>query len=282
MTTSIGTSETPRPKRYLKPSLLWSIRQGMPTWLGVVMASLALGIPMVIWGILSYGGFVDETFLPTPTRVLQAGLTMFTEDNLKRDVIASCLRVLAGFGVAAGLGIPVGIAMGTFHSMDSFFSVIVGTVRYMPTVAFVPLIVVWVGLGEASKVTIVFLGIIFYNIIMIADAVKFIPDEMLNVAYTLGANRWHVLSRVILPAVLPSILDTLRVNVAGAWSFLVISELIAADRGLGYRIVQAQRFLNTDKVLFCILLIGVIGLITDLIFRILLKVLTPWAEGSGR
>ncbi len=264
------------------PSLLWSIRQGMPTWLGLVMAALALGIPLLAWGILSYGGFVDETFLPPPTQVLRAGLTMFAEDNLKRDVIASCLRVLAGFGVAAGIGIPVGIAMGTFHSMDSFFSVIVGTVRYMPTVAFVPLIVVWVGLGEASKVTIVFLGIIFYNIIMIADAVKFIPDEMLNVAYTLGANRWHVLSRVIMPAVLPSILDTLRVNVAGAWSFLVISELIAADRGLGYKIVQAQRFLNTDKVLFCILLIGVIGLFTDLIFRILLKVLTPWADGSGR
>lgn len=205
---------------------------------------------------------------------------MLVEENLLLDVLASCARVATGFLVAAVIGIPVGVAMGTFHSMESLFSPIVGTVRYMPIAAFVPLIVLWAGLGELAKVIIIFLGIVFYNAIMIADAVKFIPDELLNVAYTLGATRLDVLFRVILPGVLPSTLDTLRVNIAGAWNFLVISELIAAENGLGYKIVQSQRFLQTDKVLFSIAIIGLIGLLTDFAFKLLSNRITPWAEQS--
>ncbi len=155
---------------------------------------------------------------------------------------------------------------------------IVGTVRYMPVAAFVPLIILWVGLDEPARIMIIFLGIVFYNAIMIADAVKFIPNELLNVAYTLGANRFDVLLRVILPAISPSIIDTLRVNIAGTWNFLVIAELVAADKGLGFRIVQAQRFLQTDKVLFTIAVIGVIGLLIDHVFKLLGQVLTPWVE----
>jgi len=265
-------------KRYLKPSVFWSIRQGFPRWLGILLATSALILPLLVWAILSYGGFVTPIFLPTPTAVLQAGIRMFTEDNLVADILASCARVAGGFLVAAVIGVPVGIAMGTFHSMDSLFSPIVGTVRYMPVAAFIPLIIVWIGLGEDAKIVMIALGIVFYNAIMIADAVKFIPDEMLNVAYTLGANRRDVLFRVILPATLPSILDTLRVNVAGAWNFLVIAELVAAQSGLGYAIVQAQRFLQTDKVLFAIGVIGAIGLLIDYAFRLITKIVTPWAD----
>lgn len=168
--------------------------------------------------------------------------------------------------------------MGTFHSMDSLFSPIVGTVRYIPVAAFIPLIILWVGLGESAKVVMICLGIVFYNAIMVADAVKFIPDEMLNVAYTLGSNRRDVLFRVILPATLPSVLDTLRVNVAGAWNFLVIAELVAAQSGLGYAVVQAQRFLQTDKVLFAIAPIRAIELLIDWAFRLASKIFIPWAD----
>jgi NitT/TauT family transport system permease protein len=151
-------------------------------------------------------------------------------------------------------------------------------VRYMPVNAFIPLIMIWVGLGEDAKTVMIFLGIVLYNAIMIADAVKFIPDELLNVAYTLGANRRNVLFKVILPAVLPSVLDTLRVNIAGAWNFLIFAELIAAQNGLGFRIIQSQRYFKTDKVLFCIIVIGLIGLLTDYIFKKVEIALTPWAE----
>jgi NitT/TauT family transport system permease protein len=207
-----------------------------------------------------------------------AGLKMWQEGTLLPDLLASTGRVMGGFLVAAIVGIPLGIAMGTFHSMEGLFGPLVGTVRYMPVNAFVPLIVIWVGLGEDAKITMIFLGIVLYNAIMMADSVKFIADDLLNVAYTLGASRREVLLKVILPAALPSVLDTLRVNIAGAWNFLVFAELIASQSGLGFRIIQSQRYLNTDKVLFCILAIGAIGLVTDYIFKRLAIALTPWAE----
>jgi NitT/TauT family transport system permease protein len=242
------------------------------------MPAIGLVIPMLIWSILSYGGFTSATFLPSPTAVLAAGWKMWQEGTLLPDILISTGRVLAGFLLAALIGIPLGIATGTFQSIDGLFKPLVGTVRYMPINAFVPLIMIWVGLGEDAKVIMIFLGIVLYNAIMIADAVKFISDDLLNAAYTLGANRREILWKVILPASLPSILDTLRVNIAGAWNFLIFAELIAAQSGLGFRIIQSQRYVNTDKVLFCIVLIGVIGLITDYIFYRLTIAFTPWTE----
>ncbi|OLP18521.1 ABC transporter permease [Leptolyngbya sp. 'hensonii'] len=268
----------PRPKSYLKPSVFWGIRQGFPVWLSILLIATALGLPLLAWTIASLSQWVPTMFLPTPLTVLLSGIQMFRDEDLMRDILASCGRVLLGFLAAALVGIPIGILMGTFSSMERLFIPIVGTVRYMPVAAFVPLIILWAGLEELSKVVIIFMGIVFFNALMIADAVKFIPSEMLNVAYTLGAKRHQVLMRVIFPAVMPSIIDTLRVNVAGAWNYLVISELVGADRGLGFRIVQAQRFVQTDKVLFSIIVIGAIGLLTDYLFKLLAKMITPWAE----
>jgi NitT/TauT family transport system permease protein len=242
------------------------------------MQIVGFGVPLTIWSILSYGGLMSATFLPSPTAVLLAGWKMWQEGTLIPDTLASMGRVLGGFIAAALIGIPLGIATGTFQSMDGLFGPLVGTVRYMPINAFVPLIMIWVGLDENAKIIMIFLGIVFYNAIMIADAVKFIADDLLNAAYTLGANRQQVLLKVILPAALPSTIDTLRVNIAGAWNFLIFAELIAAQSGLGFRIIQSQRYINTDKVLFCIILIGAIGSITDYLFDRLAVVLTPWAE----
>ena len=268
------------PKPYLPPSIFWSIRQGFPDRLRILLGAISLITPLLIWTIFTYSGLVSSILLPTPTAVFAAGVEMFIKENLWIDILASFGRVLAGFAAAAVVGIPIGIAMGTFYSMESIFSPIVGTVRYMPVAAFIPLVILWFGLGELAKVVIIFMGIVFYNAIMIADAVKFIPNELLNAAYTLGANRQDILFKVILPASFPSILDTLRVNVAGAWNFLVISELIAADKGLGFRIIKAQRYVQTDRVLVSIIVIGAIGLLLDYGFKVIARRLTPWAEHS--
>jgi len=269
-----------RQYRYLKPSVLWNIPQDFPRGLSMLIVAVSLAIPLSLWAVVSYAGLVTPMFLPTPTAVIQAGVEMFTQDELLNDVLVSCGRVLAGFIFAAIIGVPMGIAMGTFASMESFFAPFVGTVRYMPVTAFVPLIVIWVGLGEAAKVLIITLGVVLYNAIMVADAVKFIPNEMINVAYTLGANRRDVVFKVIIPATFPSVLDTLRVNISGAWNYLVIAELVAAQSGLGFKIIQAQRFLQTEKVLFCIAVIGLIGLVIDYGLKWLAQVLTPWADQS--
>jgi len=276
---SMTTSEpAPREYRYLKPSVFWSIRQGFPRWLSLLLVGLALIVPLLLWMVISSLKLVPPMFLPTPATVIDAGIKMFAEENLIVDVLASSARVLAGFLVAAIIGVPMGLAMGTFYSLDSLFAPIVGTVRYMPVTAFVPLIVIWLGLEEPSKILIIMLGVVLYNAIMVADAVKFIPNEMINVAYTLGATRRDVVFKVIIPAAFPSVLDTLRVNISGAWNFLVIAELVASQNGLGFKIIQAQRFLQTEKVLFCIALIGVIGLAIDYGLKSISQRLTPWAD----
>ncbi len=267
-------------RRYLKPSVFWSIRQGFPGWLQPALVAASLAIPLLLWSFLSYGHYVNPKFLPTPSTVVTTGITMLSDGDLMVDIVASSARVIAGFVFAAMVGIPVGIAMGTFYSMDSLLGGFVRTARYMPIAAFVPLIIIWAGIDETSKVLIIFFGIVFYNATMIADAVKFIPNETLDVAYTLGATRRDVLTRVILPATLPNILDTLRVNIAGAWNFLVLSELIAAQNGLGFTIVRSQRYLQTDKAMFCILVICVIGLLTDFAFKLVFQLCLPWAESK--
>jgi len=276
---SMTTPEpSPREYRYLKPSVFWSIRQGFPRWLSLLLVGLALIVPLLLWMVISSLKLVPPMFLPTPATVIDAGIKMFAEENLIVDVLASSARVLAGFVVAAIIGVPMGLAMGTFYSLDSLFAPIVGTVRYMPVTAFVPLIVIWLGLEEPSKILIIMLGVVLYNAIMVADAVKFIPNEMINVAYTLGATRRDAVFKVIIPAAFPSVLDTLRVNISGAWNFLVIAELVASQNGLGFKIIQAQRFLQTEKVLFCIALIGVIGLVIDYGLKSISQRLTPWAD----
>ncbi len=276
--TSSLAPQPPRQYRYLPPSVFWSIRQGFPKWLSSLLVISSLVIPLLLWTIVSSLQIIPPIFLPTPIAVIQAGIQMFAENNLLEDIFSSCGRVLIGFAFSALIGVPIGLAMGTFYSMDRIFAPIVGTMRYMPITGFVPLIIIWLGLGEPSKIAIVTLGVLLYNVIMVADAVKFIPNEMINVAYTMGANRWDVVWKVIVPATFPSVLDTLRVNISGAWNFVVIAELLAAQSGLGFRIIQAQRSLQTDKVLVCIFLIGGIGLIIDYGLRWLSHLLAPWAD----
>jgi NitT/TauT family transport system permease protein len=267
-------------RKHLSPSQFWSIRQELPAQLKILLPTIGLAVPLLLWSILSYGGFTSAIFLPSPTTVLAAGWKMWQDGTLLPDTLFSIGRVLGGFLVAAMIGIPLGIATGTFSSIDSLFKPLVGTVRYMPVNAFIPMVIIWVGLDENAKIMMIFMGIVLFNAIMIADAVKFISDDLLNAAYTLGANRREILWKVILPASLPSILNTLRVNIAGAWNVLIFGESIAAQSGLGLRIIKSQRVLNTENALFCIVLIGLIGLVTDYIFHRLTIALTPWADNN--
>lgn len=268
------------------------------------MPIIGISLPLLLWSILSYGGFVRDIFLPTPTTVLSTGWEMLTEayepssppesqfkeairllqvipsSDLAIDIMASAARVFGGFALAGLVGTTIGLMMGTFHSVDALFTPFVSAVRYMPVAAFVPLIVIWAGIDEFAKILIVFMGIVLYNITMIVDAVKALPNEILDAAYTLGSNRFVLVTKVIFPATLPKIINTMRVNVAGAWNFLVLAELLAAEKGLGFRIIRSQRFLNTDKVLFCILVIGAIGLATDYALKRLSLSVAPWYEAN--
>ncbi|MBD2094810.1 ABC transporter permease [Trichocoleus sp. FACHB-591] len=260
---------------------LWKIRGEISKRLYFLMVLLSISIPLLGWACITYSGWVDNQFLPSPTTVLARGYTSLQSGELVADLIASLSRVIWGFLASAILSIPLGLIIGAFKSMQGLLEPILGLLRYMPTAAFIPLIILWIGIDEPSKIAIIFLGTFFYNVLMIADAVKFIPSDLIKVSYTLGAKEKDIFFDVIFPATLPHIIDTLRINIATAWNFVVIAELIAASSGLGYRILMAQRAYQTDAIFVGIIVIGLVGLLIDFSFKSLFNLVVPWATDKN-
>jgi NitT/TauT family transport system permease protein len=189
----------------------------------------------------------------------------------------SSYRVLAGFLLAAVIGVPLGLLMGTFKTVEALVEPLVGFIRYMPASAFIPLFILWLGIGDVEKIGIIFVGSFFQLILMTAVVASSVPKEMLETAYTLGAGRLQVIRRVLLPASLPGIMDTLRIIVGWAWTYIIVAELVAAESGIGYMILNAQRMLQTGSIIFGILSIGMLGIMTDYAFKWLHRWLFPWA-----
>jgi NitT/TauT family transport system permease protein len=148
----------------------------------------------------------------------------------------------------------------------------------MPASAFIPLFILWLGIGDVQKIAIIFVGSFFQLVLMVAVVAKSVHKDMLETAYTLGAKRVQVVRKVLLPASLPGILDTLRIIVGWAWTYIIVAELVASSSGIGYMIISAQRMLRTASIIFGIFTIGVLGLITDYAFKWTHKKLFPWVE----
>jgi len=168
--------------------------------------------------------------------------------------------------------------MGTFKVAEAFTEPVVGFIRYMPASAFIPLFILWLGIGDIEKIAIIFVGSFFQLVLMVAVVAKNVHKDMLETAYTLGAKRFQVIRKVLLPASLPGIVDTLRIIVGWAWTYIIVAELVASASGIGYMIISAQRMLRTGNIIFGILTIGILGLITDYFFKWLYNRLFPWVE----
>jgi NitT/TauT family transport system permease protein len=256
---------------------LWRVRGEIPLRIYTILVVSSLLIPLIGWSILTYGKIVNPLFMANPTQVIQRGYELMLSGQLLTDTMASLSRILWGFFFSALIGVPVGLLIGSFKPVEGLLEPIFGLFRYMPTAAFIPLVILWVGLDEPAKILIIFLGTFFYNVLMVSDAVKFVSRDLIAVSYTLGATEMDVFLRVIFPAALPSIIDTLRVNIATAWNFVIVAELIASNSGLGFRILTAQRVLRTEEIFLGILLIGLIGVGIDLLFKLAFRCVVPWA-----
>jgi NitT/TauT family transport system permease protein len=273
-----GTTEeqSERPPRRLGDLL--SPREPIPTSLYFTLSLGSFALLLAIWSILTYGGFVDALFLPSPGRVFRAGVDLFVDFGFTADILNSVYRVLLGFILAAVVGVPLGLIMGTFQVAEALTEPVVGFIRYMPASAFIPLFILWLGIGDVEKIAIIFVGSFFQLVLMVAVVAKNVRTDMLETAYTLGAKRFQVIRRVLLPASLPGILDTLRIIVGWAWTYIIVAELVASASGIGYMIISAQRMLRTGSIIFGILTIGTLGLITDYFFKWLYQKLFPWVE----
>lgn len=277
------TINRPKPKPIekknygLEPTIFWRIAEDIPKSLSWMMMSFSILIPLVCWFLFANYSGINDTFLPSPTSVINALINLGEKGVLTQDIAASFTRVTIGFFLSVLVAIPLGIMMGSFASIRALFEPIIGIVRYMPAPAFIPLLVIYLGIDEAPKIALIFIGTVFFNVLMIMDAVKFIPKDLIETTYTLGGSRWQVLNQVIMPYIVPSILDTFRINMATSWNLVVVAELLAASEGLGKRIVLAQKFLKTDEIFACLIVLGLIGFGLDLFFRLLMRLSCKWA-----
>jgi len=254
----------------------WTIRGELERRTYLLIALSSFVIFVASWWLLSASGWFDRVFLPSPLEVVLRLQAWVEEGTLFQDAWISIFRVTAAFAISAVMAIPLALFIGTFKPVQAFFEPLVEFARYLPAVAFVPLVLLWVGIGEGSKITVIWIGTFFQMVLLVSEDVRRVPSAQIEAAQTMGADRREVLSLVVLKSAMPAIVDTLRITLGWAWTYLVVAELVAANSGLGYAVLKAQRFLQTDKIFVGILIIGVIGLVMDQLFRLIHRKAFPW------
>lgn len=232
---------------------------------------------LLVWCLLTYGGYMPPDFLATPVQVLRAGIEQVGDLSLFGHMGSSLTVILSGFLLASVLAVPLGILMGSFRAVQALLEPITGFMRYIPVSALIPLLILWVGIGIEQKIMVIFLGTFFQQLILISDVSARVSKDLIDCAYTLGATRGQVVWRILLPACMPGVMDNLRVTMGWAWTYLVVAELVAANSGLGYMILNAMRGLFTDVILLGVFTIGILGLMTDFLFKWLRQRLLPWS-----
>ncbi|HHQ4701800.1 taurine ABC transporter permease TauC [Aeromonas hydrophila] len=269
--------------RPLDPARRIRLRWPLPRRLGVSL--LTLGALLALWWLVARLGLISPLFLPPPAQVLQqfatlAGPQGFMDATLWQHLAASLQRILIALAAATLCGVTVGLAMGLSPTLRGMLDPLIELYRPVPPLAYLPLMVIWFGIGETSKVLLIYLAIFAPVAMATLAGVQGAKQVRLRAARALGANRWQVLWYVIVPGALPDILTGLRIGLGVGWSTLVAAELIAATRGVGFMVQAAGEFLATDVVLAGILVIALIAFTLELGLRALQRRLTPW-HGEG-
>ena len=233
---------------------------------------------LVIWFVISYFTIVPSFFLPSPKSTFYALYNLAVHGGLITDIGYSIFRIVIGFILSVCVAIPLGILFGVSRKSEAFLSPIIEFVRYIPPSAFIPLCIVWFGIGEISKILLIFLGVAPYLTLLVADAVYQTKNEFIDSAKTLGSGNWDIIMRVIIPSSLPQIWDGMRSMFGAAWTFVIIAEIVGSSAGLGHIIIESQRFIRTDNIFAGIITIGCIGLITDYLFKKGRTTLFSWVQ----
>ncbi len=250
-------------------------RRELPRSLDLPIGVSSFVLVLLVWSFLSYSRIVDSFFLPTPTAVLRTFARMVTHEAFLSDVVVSVYRVMLAFLASAVVAIPLGLLMSAFRPLEAFCEPPIDFIRYLPVPALVPLTILWVGIGEASKILLLFIGTFFQLVLLVMDDANNVPKQYFEMAYSLGATTKDVILRILLRSVLPNVYDDLRVTLGWCWTYLLIGEIVAARAGIGHTIQEAQRFAKPDVVIVGVLTIGFIGLASDYVFKVVGKLLFP-------
>ncbi|MCI3912863.1 taurine ABC transporter permease TauC [Pseudomonas viridiflava] len=241
---------------------------------------VTLVVLLALWWAVTAVEWIEPLFLPPPSAVLEKAWLLLTkgymDSTLWQHLGASLQRIGLGLGAAILTAIPVGIAIGHNRIAQGILDPLIEFYRPIPPLAYLPLIVIWFGIGEFSKVLLIYLAIFAPIAIATATGVRTVDPVRVRAAQSLGATRWQLIRHVILPSALPDILTGIRIGLGVGWSTLVAAELIAATSGLGFMVQSAAQFLVTDVVVLGILVIAIIAFAMELSLRALQRRLVPW------
>lgn len=233
-----------------------------------------------VWALVTELEIVEPLFLPSPVDVFQKFLDIadngFAGATLSQHLFASLTRIFGSFFFACLIGIPLGILIGCSNILRGIFDPLIEFYRPLPPLAYLPLIIIWLGIDEGSKMTLIFLAMLAPIILSARSGVSSVRIEQIQVAYSMGASRWQVILQVISKGALPDILTGMRIAIGFGWTTLVAAEMVAAQRGIGFMVLNASEFLRTDVVIAGIIVIGIIAYCFDLFMRYLERKLVPW------
>ena len=232
---------------------------------------------LLIWALGSNLGLIRASILPSPQRVLSTLISLCTSGQMAEDLSISMLRVLRGFGLGAVCGIIIGSLMGFSKTANKVLGSLVSIRRPVPMLAWVPLFILWLGIGESSKTAVIFIGSLWSVLLNTIHGIQSTDPKLLEVAYILKKSKWETITSVYLPSALPSVFTGLRLGMGSAWTCVVGAEMIAASSGIGYMISYARELAQPAKVFAGIIVIGAIGLLIDQVLLRLQRVLLKWS-----
>ncbi|MDR0576913.1 MAG: ABC transporter permease [Candidatus Accumulibacter sp.] len=246
-------------------------------YVGALLPLLILGL----WQASASFVWIEPVFLPAPVKVVEAFWYMLIKQDLLRDIWASVFIIAQAFAYGTLLGVGLGFAAGLSRKMELFFSGTINTIRHIPTVAWIPLVVIWLGLGAPAKIVVLAKSIFIPVFLNTLQAIRGVDHNFIELARALKLTKRQLIRRVILPAILPVVMVTLRYSVGLSWALVVVAEGISGLEGLGFLIFRAQNLLMTDQLLVCMVLIGVIGYALDRLLYLAQQRLLRWQRGFG-
>ncbi|HEX4790711.1 MAG TPA: ABC transporter permease [Actinospica sp.] len=264
------------PRGAHRQTLLGTIRRRLRWPLGIYTTPVGV---LILWQILSKAGALSQTYAPAPTSIVSSAVNLWNQGVLGPDLAISLRR--AGIGLAIGLtvGIVAGVLGGLLRSGEYVFNGLVQVMNTIPLLAVLPLMIVWFGIGEVTKVLLVSFGAGIPMYLNLFAAIRGVDQGLIEMARSTGAGRWRLVTRVLVPGALPGFLVGLRFSLAYSILGLVAAETVNADSGIGFLITQAQTYLQTDQVFVGLAIYSILGLLADQFVRVLERVLLRWRPG---
>ncbi|MFP3929146.1 MAG: ABC transporter permease [Desulfobacteraceae bacterium] len=233
---------------------------------------------MLVWEVFCRLGLIEPIFLPAPSLIVLRAVKMIDQGALFVHVLASTRRVMVGFLVASLVAIPFGIFLGSSRTFKAIFDPLISLLRPLPSMSWIPISLLWLGITETQKYSIVFMGSFAPSLLYIIEATRGIDPILIRAAQNLGASRWDVMREVILPGALPQIIAGLKVMLGIAWTCIISAELVAAEEGLGFLIMNAKEYFQTDTIFLGMLLISLTVIVIDTTFKMVEGKILPWTR----